>query len=31
MTERFHAFAREDAALEVAKLLVDALRAGEKR
>ena len=31
MASRFHAFAREDAALEVAKLLVDALRAGEKR
>lgn len=30
MAERFHAFAREDAALEVAKLLVDALRAGEE-
>lgn len=30
MAERFHAFAREDAALEVAKLLVDAHREGEK-
>ena len=31
MAERFHAFARDDAALEVAKLLVDALREGKKR
>lgn len=31
MAKRFHEFAREDAALEVAKLLVDALRVGEKR
>lgn len=30
MTERFHAFARDDAALEVAKIIVDAFRAGEK-
>lgn len=30
MAERFHAFTREDAALEVAKLLVDALKVGEK-